>query len=94
MVRAEDIIEKLNLSPLPQEGGYYNETYRSTLRISKGALENRYPRDRDASTCIYYLITEETFSALHRIIGDEIFHFYLLLRQAELRFSNSISLHD
>lgn len=77
MVCAEDIIKKLNMSPLPQEGGYYNETYRSPLRVSKDALAQLYPGDRDASTCIYYLITQETFSSLHRIIGDEIFHFYL-----------------
>ncbi len=30
----------------------------------------------DASTAIYYLLTIETFSAMHRISGDEVFHFY------------------
>lgn len=29
------------------------------------------------STAIYYLLTPETFSALHRLPHDEIYHFYL-----------------
>ena len=29
------------------------------------------------STAIYYLLTADTFSAMHRLPGDEIFHFYL-----------------
>ena len=29
------------------------------------------------STAIYYLLTPETFSAFHRLPGDELFHFYL-----------------
>jgi len=28
-------------------------------------------------TAIYYLLTPETFSAIHRLQSDEIFHFYL-----------------
>jgi len=29
------------------------------------------------STAIYYLLTPETFSAMHRLASDEIYHFYL-----------------
>ena len=36
-----------------------------------------YPGDRAAGTAIYYLLTPETFSALHKLPGDEVFHFYL-----------------
>ena len=32
---------------------------------------------RSVGTAIYYMITPETFSALHRLRGTEIFHFYL-----------------
>lgn len=31
---------------------------------------------RDISTAIYYYISDEEFSALHRLKSDEIFHFY------------------
>lgn len=33
-------------------------------------------RSKD-STAIYYLLTRETFSAMHRLSGDEIWHFYI-----------------
>src|SRR5262249_56808086 len=36
-----------------------------------------YGSDRRASTAIYYLLTPGTFSALHRLQTDEVFHFYL-----------------
>jgi len=29
------------------------------------------------SSAIYYMLTPETFSAMHRLKGDEIYHFYL-----------------
>ena len=31
---------------------------------------------RSISTAIYYLLTPRTVSALHRLPGDEVFHFY------------------
>src|SRR5207249_3960045 len=37
---------------------------------------SRYSGDRSVSTAIYYLLTPGTFSALHRLKSDEIFHFY------------------
>jgi uncharacterized protein len=64
---AQEIIKKLDLIPLPEEGGFYRETYRSTDLV----LGNRA-----ASTAIYYLITPEDFSAIHKISSDEVFHFY------------------
>jgi predicted cupin superfamily sugar epimerase len=32
---------------------------------------------RSLGTAIYYLLTPQTVSALHRLPGDEVFHFYL-----------------
>jgi len=29
------------------------------------------------SSAIYYLLTPDTFSAMHRLEGDEVYHFYL-----------------
>ncbi len=29
------------------------------------------------SSAIYYMLTSDTFSAMHRLPGDEIYHFYL-----------------
>ena len=74
---APDLIRLLGLKPLPREGGYYRETYRSADQLAAGGLPPRYRRPRAASTAIYYLLTPDTFSALHRLPGDEVYHFYL-----------------
>ena len=33
--------------------------------------------ERLMGTAIFYLLTPETFSAIHKLPGDELFHFYL-----------------
>jgi hypothetical protein len=73
-MEADFLMELLNLRPLPMEGGYFVETYRSTETVS-AAL--RKDQDRSISTAIYYLLTPESFSALHKLPTDEIYHFYL-----------------
>ncbi len=77
MPTAKEIIEKLDLAPLPEEGGYYRETYRSDYGNNSGrtfGLDT--DGKRDLNTAILYLISEGSFSAIHRITSDEIFHFY------------------
>ena len=74
---AEELKAMLGLEPLPAEGGYYAETYRSPLYLPADALPAAYTGTRHASTAIYYLLTPDTFSALHRLPGDEVYHFYL-----------------
>lgn len=64
---ADDVIALFGLKPHVQEGGYYRETYQSRERHGRGAL----------STAIYFLLTPETRSHLHRLPTDEIYHFYL-----------------
>jgi len=69
------LIRHLGLQPHPKEGGYFRETYRSAESLSQ--LPARYIGPRCANTAIYYLLTPTTYSALHRLQTDEIFHFYL-----------------
>lgn len=64
---ADDIIAHLGFAPLVGEGGYYRET----LKV---------PGDDPAAprnTAILFLVTPETWSGLHRLGGDELFHFYM-----------------
>lgn len=75
MFSKEDLIHKLELKPHP-EGGYYKETYRSADYIPNDVLSNAFNSDRSVSTCIYFLLTSENFSAFHRINQDEIWHHY------------------
>jgi predicted cupin superfamily sugar epimerase len=78
MLNVNQIVQMLGLNPLPKEGGFYAETYRSSDIIPHAALpQGRYPVDKSLCTAIYYLLTPETKSLIHRLPSDEIFHFYL-----------------
>ena len=78
---ADQVIKALNMLPHPIEGGFYAETYRSSASLAQNVLPSPagspYPADRSLATAIYYLLTPGTFSAMHRVRGDEMFHFYL-----------------
>jgi len=69
------IITNLDLTPHP-EGGYYRETYRSAGMINQNSLPPVFTGERNYSTCIYFLLIAGSFSAFHRIVQDEIWHFY------------------
>jgi uncharacterized protein len=67
----DEIKRLLDLEFLPIEGGYFRRTYTSpsTVQLDRGP--------RPQSTAIYYLLEPGTFSEMHSIDSDEIFHFYL-----------------
>jgi hypothetical protein len=77
-LNADEVIRLLALDPHPTEGGFFRETYRArqTLGPTAGARPADDGEDRCVSTAIYYLLTPETLSALHRLDSDEVFHHY------------------
>ena len=75
MINADYWIERLELQRHP-EGGYFKETYRSNEVILEHALPERFKGDRALSTCIFFLLAPQEFSAFHAIQQDEIWHFY------------------
>jgi len=77
VLTAEQVRKLLKLEPLGVEGGLFAEVYRSAQRLPPDALSKCYAGERSLSTAIYYMLTPETFSAMHRLKGDEIYHFYL-----------------
>ena len=76
MNEIEGIIKKLNLKPLPDEGGYFRETYRSKISAPVRFKNDKEAVSRNLGTAIYYLVTPDSFSALHKVKSDEMFHFY------------------
>lgn len=80
-ITAEQIKELLQLEPHPREGGWFRQTWRSTEAIPTASLPRRYAaapdKGRASGTAIYYLLEPETFSEMHCLRSDEIFHFYL-----------------
>ena len=72
---ANEIKTMLKLEPHPVEGGYFRRTYTSTLtvEVERGAKAVT----RAMGTAIYYLLEPGTFSEMHMLSSDELFHFYL-----------------
>ena len=74
MSRVQELIDSLGLVPHP-ERGHYVETYRASLSVDD--LPPPHSGDRAASTAIYFLVTRaEPTTYLHRLLSDEMFHFY------------------
>ena len=63
----ESIIKELKLVPLTGEGGMYRYLYAG----EKDAAGREY------YSSIYYLLTEHSFSHMHRLKTDEIYHYYM-----------------
>lgn len=68
---ADEIKTLLKLEPHPVEGSAFRQTYvcGATVDLPRGM--------RSAGTAIYYLLKPGTFSEMHTVASDEIFHFYL-----------------
>ena len=77
MLMADKLKELLGLRPHPIEGGYFAETYRSEQKLPADLLGPAYLSERLLATAIFYMLTPDTFSAMHKLPGDELFHFYL-----------------
>lgn len=68
---ADEVKALLGLEPHPVEGGFFRRTYTSpgTVALGRGT--------RRQGSAIYYLLEPGTFSEMHVLDSDEIFHFYL-----------------
>lgn len=71
---AEDWIAGLQLEPHP-EGGYFRRVYTAELMLSAAALPE-HGASRPVASAIYYLLTADQRSRLHRLKSDELWHFY------------------
>ena len=74
---AEEVKKLLRLKPHPREGGWYVRTYEAREMIPVEAFgDGRYEGARRTGTAIYYLLEPDSFSEMHRLKSDEVFHFY------------------
>jgi predicted cupin superfamily sugar epimerase len=67
---AEQIIATLELVPLPHEGGFFRRMWTSRATLAGNSAE------RAMASAIYFLLTRNDFSALHRLRTDEIWCFH------------------
>jgi uncharacterized protein len=68
---ANEIKLLLELEPHPCEGGSFRQTWVSGVRCQAPQGE------RASGTAIYYLLETGTFSEMHVLSSDEVFHFYI-----------------
>lgn len=66
-------IKKLQLKKHP-EGGYFREIYRAGETVLIDSPNKKVKRN--FSTSIYFLLIGSQFSAFHKLISDETWHFY------------------
>ena len=71
IVDTDEIKKLLGLEPHPVEGGFFRRTYTSDVSVAllRGV--------RPYGSAIYYLLEAGTFSEMHVLASDEMFHFYL-----------------
>jgi predicted cupin superfamily sugar epimerase len=72
---ADEIKALLKLEPHPVEGGHFRRTYTSSLSVE--VPRGGQSATRAMGTAIYYLLEPGTFSEMHVLASDELFHFYL-----------------
>ena len=78
-VDASYLIQKFSLLPHP-EGGFFRESFRSTSNVttvSRSISNELLEPNKSASTAIYFLVVPGNVSRLHKIVSDEVWHFYL-----------------
>ena len=76
---ADNIIQHYGLEPLDQEGGYFRQVWRSESRIANETFGTTYPPDKThpLGTLIYFLLTADSFSAMHRLPTSEHWFYHL-----------------
>jgi hypothetical protein len=76
-ITAAEVKRLLNLRPHPREGGWFVRTYQASELLSPDNFsDGRYDGPRRTGTAIYYLLEPDTFSEMHVLASDEIFHHY------------------
>jgi uncharacterized protein len=74
---ADEVKRLLGLEPHPREGGWFVQMYQASEMISaENFADDRYDGPRRTGTAIYYLLESDTFSEMHVLESDEIFHHY------------------
>ncbi len=77
-MNAKEVIDWFRMQPNDAEGGYFASTYTSTIKIPGKDLPG-FPsvqEERPICSAIYYLLEAGGFSAMHKVTGDMLYHFY------------------
>jgi predicted cupin superfamily sugar epimerase/mannose-6-phosphate isomerase-like protein (cupin superfamily) len=72
---AKQIIDKLKMQLIPGEGAWFAVTYKSAEAID-GEAASHVSGQHFGYSAIYALETKSDFSAMHKLVTDEMWHFY------------------
>lgn len=75
-ITPEQIKKHYNMQPLQNEGGVFYQSYISDEILPASVIPGR-KGDHTVCSAIIYLLSGNTFSRMHRLPTDEIFHFYM-----------------
>jgi predicted cupin superfamily sugar epimerase len=74
---AGKLVAYYHMRPVPQEGPWFSLSYSSEDQLDGAALASRYGgRTHAAGNAIVAVVTARDFSAMHRLLSDEVWHFY------------------
>ncbi len=75
----QKLIDHFNFEPLKVEGGQYKQTYKAAERLPEEVLPAGCVGPHPMGTAILYFYTADpdSFSAIHKLPIEEIYHFYL-----------------
>ena len=73
---AAEIRKALQLEP-NQTCGFVRNTYRSALDIAPGGLPAPFEAGRPLGTALFFMMTPDAPVKLHRIMNDQLYHYYL-----------------
>lgn len=73
---ADEIRALLDLTPAAT-CGYVRQTYVSSLAVPAGALAAPFEAARPAGSALYFMVTPDEPVKLHRILNDQLYHYYL-----------------
>lgn len=75
MINSEYYIKNLKMTKHP-EGGYYSESYKSTINISGDQIGLDSDKLRPLSSSIYFMLEDNEVSHFHRLKSDEIWYYH------------------
>lgn len=75
---AQNMIDWFGMQKNPDEGGFFAGVYTSTVKVDNKDLPGFKPvkNKRPICSAIYYFLDPTTFSAMHKVTGDMLYHFY------------------
>lgn len=73
---ADEVIALLDLAPAAT-CGFVRLTYVAAMRIAPGGLPAPFEAGRPMGSALYFLVTPQAPVKLHRIMNDQLYHYYL-----------------